>query len=84
MQWAMKAFQHAEIHFNVIGIFFIQINYSSFFQLLSAIDPKLLKLTKIDDIIYEDFRQLFKSFQVDKINVDLLKSAEQKEVSDSF
>ncbi|CAF0706639.1 unnamed protein product [Brachionus calyciflorus] len=63
LQWAMKAFQHAEIHYN----------------LLCAIDSKMLKLTKIDETIYAEFRQHFNELPVDKIDVDHLKSAESKE-----
>jgi len=60
--WAIKAFEHAEIYFNLI----------------SSIDPKILRLTKIDDDIYKDFRTQFPSLSVATINEDELKSTEAK------
>lgn len=64
MQWAIKAYQHAETYFNI----------------LSAIDSKILKLTKIDDDIYTHFRELFKDLKVDNLDVDHIKSKDSKEI----
>nr|CAG4648982.1 EOG090X0HAI [Polyphemus pediculus] len=66
--WAIKAFEHAEIYFN----------------LLSSIDPKILRLTKLDDQIYKEFRALFPSLSVAVINQDEIKSPEAKECWRSF
>ncbi|XP_012264271.2 protein PBDC1 [Athalia rosae] len=60
--WAMKAFEHAEIYFNI----------------LCSVDPKLLRLTPHDDLIYKTFRESFPDFKVDKINEEDLKSPEGK------
>ncbi|XP_076032253.1 protein PBDC1 [Oratosquilla oratoria] len=61
--WAMKAMEHAEIHFN----------------LLCAVDPKILKLTPKDDMIYKEFRKEFPDFKVDKLEEEALKSPIAKE-----
>ncbi|CAL4133671.1 unnamed protein product [Meganyctiphanes norvegica] len=61
--WALKAMEHAEIHFN----------------LLCALDPSLLKLTPKDDVIYEEFRKEFPDFKIDKLAEDTLKSPAAKE-----
>lgn len=62
--WAMKAFNHAEIYFNLI----------------SSVDPKFLKLTKQDDQIYSSFRETFKDLDVKLLKTDDLKSDKAKEV----
>ncbi|KAJ1521573.1 hypothetical protein ONE63_003228 [Megalurothrips usitatus] len=62
--WAMKAFKHAEIYFN----------------LLSSVDPKLLRLTPQDDAIYKAFRSKFPDLKVDVINETEIKSPEGKEM----
>ncbi|NXH96546.1 PBDC1 protein, partial [Pachycephala philippinensis] len=41
LAWAMKAHQHAQVYFNLI----------------SSVDPKFLKLTQVDERIYEEFRK---------------------------
>lgn len=41
-------------------------------------DPKLLRLTPHDDLIYKTFRESFPDFKVDKIDEEELKSAEGK------
>ena len=51
------------------------------FQLISSVDPSVLKLTKIDSQIYEKFREDFQDFNVCLLNEDEMKSAEGKEVS---
>ncbi|CAF4186843.1 unnamed protein product, partial [Rotaria sordida] len=57
-QWAMKAFQHAETYFN----------------LLCAVDPKQLRLSRHDDKIYSHFRQLFPDFKIDTLDENEIKS----------
>jgi len=49
-------------------------------KILCAVESKFLKLTKIDEEIYNEFRNLFKDFNVGLIDVDVLKSNESKEV----
>jgi hypothetical protein len=44
------------------------------------VDPTVLKLTNMDDIIYADFRKEFPDFTVEIIKEDQLKTAESKEV----
>nr|CAG4636634.1 EOG090X0HAI [Eubosmina coregoni]SVE70153.1 EOG090X0HAI [Eubosmina coregoni] len=61
--WAIKAFEHAEIYFN----------------LLSSIDPKILRLTKFDDVIYKNFREQFPDLKVGLLREEELKSAQAKE-----
>ena len=43
-------------------------------------DPKFLKLTKVDDTIYTAFRETFKDMDIKLLHPDLLKSSEAKEV----
>lgn len=62
--WAIKAFKHAEVYFN----------------LLSSVDPKLLRLTPQDDVIYKEFRSKFPDLKVDLIKEDEIKSADGKEM----
>lgn len=54
--------------------------YFNNFQLLSSVDPKLLKLTPQDDKIYKEFRSKFPDMKVDLIVEDEIKSAAGKEV----
>nr|XP_020492627.1 protein PBDC1 [Labrus bergylta] len=61
--WAMKAYNHAEVYFNLI----------------SSVEPKFLKLTKLDDKIYTDFRETFKELDIKLLKVDDLKSEQAKE-----
>lgn len=61
-RWAAKAFEHAEIHFN----------------LLLSVDPKILKLTPYDDQIYKTFREEFPDMRVDVLSENELKSEESK------
>ncbi|XP_037608588.1 protein PBDC1 [Sebastes umbrosus] len=68
VMWAMKAYNHAEVYFNLI----------------SSVDPKFLKLTKLDDDIYSSFRETFKDLDVKLLRADDLKSDEAKEVWRSF
>ncbi|XP_005812650.1 protein PBDC1 [Xiphophorus maculatus] len=61
--WAMKAYNHAEVYFNLI----------------SSVDPKFLKLTKVDDQIYLSFRETFKDLDVKRLKEEDLKSDEAKQ-----
>ncbi|XP_034457564.1 protein PBDC1 [Hippoglossus hippoglossus] len=61
--WAMKAYNHAEVYFNLI----------------SSVDAKFLKLTKLDDSIYSSFRETFKDLDIKLLKTDDLKSNEAKE-----
>ncbi|KAM9312005.1 protein PBDC1 [Gastrophryne carolinensis] len=63
MVWAMKAYQHAEVYFNLI----------------SSVEPKHLKLTKTDDLIYTTFRADFPDLDIGVINPEDLKSPAAKE-----
>ncbi|XP_026210481.1 protein PBDC1 [Anabas testudineus] len=63
VMWAMKAYNHAEVYFNLI----------------SSVEPKFLKLTKQDDQIYSAFRETFKDFDIKLLKEDELKSEEAKE-----
>lgn len=60
--WAMKAVEHAEIHFN----------------LLCSVDPRLLHLTPYDNEIYEEFRRQFPSMNVAAVDENELKSDDSK------
>ncbi|KAF0031844.1 protein PBDC1 [Scophthalmus maximus] len=61
--WAMKAYNHAEVYFNLI----------------SSVDPKFLKLTKLDDQLYSSFRDAFKDLDIRALDPDQLKTDEAKE-----
>jgi len=61
--WAMKAFEHAEIYFNI----------------LCSVDPKILKLTPHDDVLYKTFREMFPDMKLDVLVEDEIKSPEGKE-----
>lgn len=50
-------------------------------QLISSVDPKFLKLTKLDDKIYSSFRETFKDLDIKLLKAEDLKSDEAKEVS---
>ncbi|XP_068130806.1 protein PBDC1 [Hyperolius riggenbachi] len=63
MVWAMKAYQHAEVYFNLI----------------SSVEPRLLKLTKTDDVIYTAFRDEFPDLRIDVLDPEDLKSPAAKE-----
>ncbi|XP_054916655.1 protein PBDC1 [Poeciliopsis prolifica] len=63
VMWAMKAYNHAEVYFNLI----------------SSVDPKFLKLTKVDDQIYSSFRETFKDLDVKRLKEEDLKSDEAKQ-----
>ncbi|XP_075714968.1 protein PBDC1 [Rhinoderma darwinii] len=63
MVWAMKAYQHAEVYFNLI----------------SSVDARLLKLTRLDDEIYTTFRSDFPDLRIDVVDPEDLKSPAAKE-----
>ncbi|KAM3659340.1 protein PBDC1 isoform 1-T1 [Ammospiza maritima maritima] len=63
LAWAMKAHQHAEVYFNLI----------------SSVEPKFLKLTQVDERIYEEFRRTFRNLRVDVLDPEELKSEAAKE-----
>ncbi|XP_055249589.1 protein PBDC1 [Moschus berezovskii] len=63
MAWAMRAMQHAEIYY----------------KLISSVDPQFLKLTKVDDQIYSEFRENFKNLRIDILDPEELKSESAKE-----
>lgn len=60
--WAMKAVEHMEVYFNLI----------------SAVDPKVLKLTPYDDAIYKDFRERFPKLDVGHLVESEIKSEKSK------
>lgn len=49
-------------------------------QLISSVEPKFLKLTKVDDRIYEEFRESFRELRVDVLDPEELKSEPAKAV----
>lgn len=91
--WAMKAYNHAEVYFNVSIIAWacfgwkvsLKFSHFSFFppfspKLISSVDPKFLKLTKSDDKIYSAFMESFGDLNLEVLDPELLKSPEAKEV----
>ncbi|XP_032766084.1 protein PBDC1-like [Rattus rattus] len=63
MAWAIRAMQHAEVYH----------------KLISSVDPHFLKLTKVDDQIYSEFRENFETLRVDVLDPEELKSESAKE-----
>uniref|UniRef100_H0XCS9 Polysaccharide biosynthesis domain containing 1 n=2 Tax=Otolemur garnettii TaxID=30611 RepID=H0XCS9_OTOGA len=63
MAWAMRAMQHAEVYY----------------KLISSVDPQFLKLTKVDDQIYSEFRENFEKLRIDILDPEELKSESAKE-----
>ncbi|XP_006166773.1 protein PBDC1 isoform X1 [Tupaia chinensis] len=63
MAWAMRAMQHAEVYY----------------KLISSVDPQFLKLTKVDDQIYSEFREIFEKLRIDVLDPEELKSESAKE-----
>nr|KAF6360430.1 polysaccharide biosynthesis domain containing 1 [Myotis myotis] len=63
MAWAMRAMQHAEVYY----------------KLISSVDPQFLKLTKVDDQIYSEFRKNFEKLRIDILDPEELKSVSAKE-----
>ncbi|XP_060071273.1 protein PBDC1-like [Ylistrum balloti] len=68
MQWAMKAYSHAEVYFN----------------LLCSVDTPLLRLTNKDDVMYEHFRKTFPDMAIDVIDETSLKTSDAKSVWREF
>ncbi|KAI8371459.1 putative polysaccharide biosynthesis protein [Radiomyces spectabilis] len=62
-QWAVKAMHHAE----------------TYFKLISSIDGSKLRLTGIDDEIYDDFQQSFPEIDVLHLDEKHFKTPEYKE-----
>jgi len=60
--WASKATEHMIVYFNI----------------LSSVKARDLKLTAKDDLIYETFKADFPQFKIDKIPEESLKSDESK------
>lgn len=60
--WAIKAVEHMEVYFNLI----------------SAVDPKILKLTPHDDAIYKAFREQFPKLDVKHLVESEIKSEDSK------
>ncbi|XP_037935043.1 protein PBDC1 [Teleopsis dalmanni] len=60
--WAVKAMEHAEVHFN----------------LLVSVHPSCIRLTPFDDQIYQTFRQDFPDLKIDVLTDDILKSTDAK------
>ncbi|XP_002720267.2 protein PBDC1 [Oryctolagus cuniculus] len=63
MAWAARAMQHAEVYY----------------KLISSVDPQFLKLTKVDDQIYSEFRKIFEKLKIDVLDPEELKSESAKE-----
>ena len=49
-------------------------------QLITAVDPSILKLTPMDDEIHKQFREDFKDLKVDILQEDDIKSEANKQV----
>ena len=49
-------------------------------QLITAVDPSILKLTPMDDEIHKQFREDFKDLKVDVLQEDDIKSEANKQV----
>uniref|UniRef100_A0A0B6ZJV3 Polysaccharide biosynthesis domain-containing protein n=1 Tax=Arion vulgaris TaxID=1028688 RepID=A0A0B6ZJV3_9EUPU len=63
MSWAMKAMDHATVHYNLI----------------SSVDASRLRLTQTDDKIYQQFRAQFPDLNTALLIEDDLKTPEAKE-----
>uniref|UniRef100_A0A8I6AQ18 Polysaccharide biosynthesis domain containing 1 n=1 Tax=Rattus norvegicus TaxID=10116 RepID=A0A8I6AQ18_RAT len=48
-------------------------------KLISSVDPQFLKLTKVDDQIYSEFRENFETLRIDVLDPEELKSESAKE-----
>uniref|UniRef100_A0A1B6C3I6 Polysaccharide biosynthesis domain-containing protein n=1 Tax=Clastoptera arizonana TaxID=38151 RepID=A0A1B6C3I6_9HEMI len=60
--WAIRAYEHAEVYFNI----------------LCSVDPQILRLTPHDDLIYRTFRDEFSGMDVRTLDEDQIKSIEGK------
>ncbi|BFZ01775.1 hypothetical protein BsWGS_04814 [Bradybaena similaris] len=63
LSWAMKAMDHATVHYNLI----------------SSVDASNLRLTQIDDQIYQRFREEFPDLNIRDLREDDLKMPEAKQ-----
>ncbi|TGZ58886.1 hypothetical protein CRM22_009383 [Opisthorchis felineus] len=63
LQWAIRSYEHAETHFRL---------------LCSVSDLAGLRLTRMDDQIYEEFGKVFPDLDVSILSEDQLKSPESK------
>uniref|UniRef100_H2QYT9 Polysaccharide biosynthesis domain containing 1 n=1 Tax=Pan troglodytes TaxID=9598 RepID=H2QYT9_PANTR len=50
-----------------------------YYKLISSVDPQFLKLTKVDDQIYSEFRKNFETLRIDVLDPEELKSESAKE-----
>ncbi|XP_003739724.1 protein PBDC1 [Galendromus occidentalis] len=68
--WAIKASEHMEVYFN----------------LLKALDPKVLRLTPVDQLIFDDFSRTFgdKNINLEKLDEAELKSEASKAIWREF
>lgn len=86
--WAMKAFEHYEVYFNVSGIFCSGTSPVNLLfpppQLLCSANPRELRLTPFDDQIYSTFRQDFPQMDVRQLDEDEMKSPQGKELWRTF
>ncbi|XP_053856683.1 protein PBDC1 [Vidua macroura] len=63
LAWAQRALQHARVYFNLI----------------SSVDPKFLRLTPLDERIYAEFRGTFRELRLERLDPEELKSEAAKE-----
>ncbi|KAH8875539.1 Protein PBDC1 [Schistosoma japonicum] len=69
MQWAEHCVRHAEAYFRL---------------LCSVSDPSELRLTAVDEVIFDKFLEMFGDIPLDVISEDSLKSEQSKAVSLSY
>lgn len=60
--WAIKAHRHAEVYMKII----------------KTVDPAKIKLTNVDDIIYRQWKRLFKDVRIDVLQDDDFKTEDAK------
>jgi len=60
--WAIKCYKHAEVYL----------------QILKNIDPCKVRLTNYDDIIYRQYKRLFRNLKIDMLDDDEIRSVEAK------
>ncbi len=65
MSWAIAAYDHAETHFNILCV---------------VPDVRRLRLTPIDDRIYQAFCKQFPELKIGHLTEEDIKSDEQKKV----
>ena len=52
--------------------------------MISSIDPKALRLTKVDDQLYKEFREFFPKLDINVLSEDSLKNPQAKEMWRKF